>query len=312
MPIPINIFLHKRVSLELALLFEYIFKFSDKFTDKPIFKTILTQTEQCLPFKKAPITIDTEEFKGGGYLLIPPMVISKTSFIENKEESDFLAGISKTDTTIATSCLGAFIPAAAGMLNGKEATTHWNWLDYAKENFPDVKWDTASMLCDKGDLITSGGLLSLIDLALYIISKHTSKEFTSNMGKYLLADTVRQKQSVYAQSLVSTAATDSRFIELSNILNSSPEQHIEVSEMADMCGMSLRNFHRSFVKDFGTTPNKYIQLKRLEKAKKLLAETDKSVEQIAGESGFADTSFFRSVFSRETGLTPTQYRKKMT
>jgi len=311
MPININIFLHKRVSVELALLFEYLFKFTDKFNDEPIFSTVFVQNSRNKRFSKGAVSIDTSPIAHGGYLLIPPMDTPLGRFEEYREESVFIKNAVAKDTTVATACLGAFIPAAAGMLNGQEATTHWQWLDYAKENFPEVRWNTSSMLCHNDGMITSGGLLSLVDLALYIIGLHTSKEFTAEMGKVLLVDTVRQKQSVYAQTLVSSPAGDRRFENLAELINASPEKHIEVSEMADICGMSLRNFHRAFVKNFGTTPNKYIQLKRLERAKELLSETDMSIEETAGRVGFTDTSFFRSVFSRETGLTPTQFRKRI-
>jgi transcriptional regulator GlxA family with amidase domain len=312
MPININIFLHERVSLELALLFDYIFRFPDKFTDEPLFKPVFVQAGKGRRFGKGAVSVETSKFQAGGYLIIPPMEAPKGTFIENTAESAMIKHAMDKNTTVATACLGAFLPAAAGMLDGFEATTHWHWLDYAKENFPNVSWNTNSMLCHKDGMITSGGLLSLIDLALYIISLHSSKEFTAMTGRFLLADTVRQKQSVYAQSLVGSPAGDSRFALLTEQINTQPEKHLEVSEMADMCGMSLRNFHRAFVKNFGTTPNKYIQLKRLERAKELLAETDMSIEETAGRVGFTDTSFFRSVFSRETGMTPTQFRKRIT
>jgi transcriptional regulator GlxA family with amidase domain len=310
--IPLNIFLHERVSLNLAVLFEYIFKFPDKFTDEPLFDVCYVQTGTGGTFTSGSLSVKTSKLRAGGYLVIPPMNALEGPFEENPGESRLIKRAVKGGGTVVTACLGAFLPAAAGLLDGREATTHWGWMEYAAENFPRVGWNLGSMICPGEGLITSGGLLSLIDLSLYIISLHTSKEFTAKLGQFLLADTVRQKQSVYAQSLVVSKPADARLTELAEMIGRAPEKHLEVSDMAGMCGMSVRNFHRAFSKNYGTTPNKYMQLKRLEKAKKLLAETDKSIEEIAGMSGFADTSFFRSVFSRETGMTPTHFRRKVT
>lgn len=309
--IPLNIFLHERVSLNLAVLFEYIFKFPDKFTDEPLFDVCYVQAGKGGVFSVGSLSVKTSKLNPGGYLVIPPMNAPEGPFKEDVRESALIKKAVEGGGTVVTACLGAFLPAAAGLLDGREATTHWNWMDYAAENFPGVDWNLSSMICPSDGFITSGGLLSLIDLALYIISLHTSKEFTAKLGQFLLADTVRQKQSVYAQSLVISKPADARLTELAEMIGSAPERYMDVSEMAKMCGMSVRNFHRAFLKNYGTTPNKYTQLKRLEKAKRLLAETDRSIEEIAGMVGFADTSFFRSVFSRETGMTPTHFRKKV-
>jgi AraC family transcriptional regulator len=84
-----------------------------------------------------------------------------------------------------------------------------------------------------------------------------------------------------------------------------------VSEMAAICRMSVRHFHRNFLKSYGVTPNKYLQLRRLEMAKDLLADPDLSIEEAAARCGFFDAAFFRTVFTRETGLTPSLYRKRV-
>lgn len=310
--IPISIFLHKRVSLSLALLAEFIFNFANRGADRQLFTVRRVHLGEGPVYSADGISVEATTAKeSGGYLIIPPIEMLRGTFEAFAEESQLIEDFSADETVIATACLGAFLAAGAGMLDGREATTHWRWGDYATKRFPDVHWNIRSMLCDEGCIITSGGLLSLIDLALYIIAQHCPAHFVHQLGQALLADSVRQKQSVYAQSLVLSAKENDRFANLEQEIGQRLATPFPVQEMASVCRMSIRHFHRTFLENYGVTPNKYLQLKRIEAAKTLLADSVLSIDEVAGRCGFSDNAFFRTVFSRETGLTPSQYRKKL-
>ena len=311
-PIPIAIFFHQRVSVGLALLVDFIFNFANRLARQPLFDV---QRVHCGPgsmHSAGGISVQATGVEApGGYLIVPPIDGLEGEFEAFAEETDLIESAAGNGTVIATACLGAFLPAAAGMLNGKEATTHWRWGNYAVKRFPAVRWNIRAMLCDEGDIVTSGGLLSVIDLSLYIISKIGSPGFIQQLGQALLADSVRQKQSVYARSMVLPPKESGRFVRLEEEMQRRLAKPFPVPEMAGVCGMSVRHFHRSFLKNYGVTPNKYLQLRRVEMAKEILADPNLSVEEAAERCGFCDVAFFRTVFSRETGLTPSGYRKRV-
>jgi transcriptional regulator GlxA family with amidase domain len=312
-PIPIAIFFHRRVSVGLALLVDFIFNFANRLAGQPVFDVRRVHCGPGSVHSAGGISVQATGLEAtGGYLIVPPIDGLAGEFEAIAEETDLLESAAGNSAVIATACLGAFLPAAADMLNGKEATTHWRWGDYAVRRFPAVKWNIRAMLCDEVDVITSGGLLSVIDLSLYIISKNGSARFVQQLGQSLLADSVRQKQSVYARSLVLPPKASNRFVRLEDEMQRRLAKPFPVPEMAGVCGMSVRHFHRNFLKNYGVTPNKYLQLKRLEKAKELLADAELSIEEAAERCGFSDVAFFRTVFSRETGLTPSRYRKRVT
>ncbi len=311
-PIVISIFLHKNVSIGLALLVEFIFNFANRLAHESVFQIYRVHCGPGPVYSAGGVSVQMAVANDeGGYLIIPPIDGLEGEFAGLSEETALIKSASENGTVIATACLGAFLPAAAGMLNGKTATTHWRWGGYAVKRFPDVAWNIRAMLCDEGSIITSGGLLSVIDLALYIISQNCSKDFVHQLGQSLLVDSIRQKQSVYARSLVLPPKESDRFMRLEQEMKRRLTGHFPVSEMAGICHMSVRHFHRNFLNNYGVTPNKYLQLKRIEMAKDLLMDPSLSIEETAERCGFADVAFFRSIFSREAGLTPSQYKKKI-
>jgi transcriptional regulator GlxA family with amidase domain len=309
--VSISIFLHKRVSLALALLADFIFNFANRMAARPVFKVIRVHCGPGHAYSAGGISMPAAlEAEPGGYLIVPPIDGLNGEFEAYSEETNLIQRAADGGSVIATACLGAFLPAASGLLDGKEATTHWRWGEYAVKRFPEVKWNIRAMLCDEGRIITSGGLLSVVDLALYIIAQNCPKSFVRLLGQSLLADSVRQKQSVYAHSLVLPPKEADRFVRLEQAMQQRLAEPFPVAEMAAVCHMSVRHFHRNFMKNYGVTPNKYLQLKRIEMAKDLLADPDLSIEETAERCGFSDIAFFRTVFGRETGLTPSQYRKR--
>ncbi len=211
---------------------------------------------------------------------------------------------------ICSICHGAFLLAASSILDGKEATTHWRAHTLVKELFPKVSWSLDKMISDTGQVITSAGYSSAVDLALYLVEKYHSKKLAHDLGQYLLAGSFRQKQSLYARNLVMTSKSDDSFYQLENWIDENLHRSISVVEMAQESNMSLRNFHRQFKLSLGVSPKKYIQLKRIEKAKKLLAQKNFSIDEIVEKIGLLDLSSFRKIFLRELGVSPSEYRRR--
>ncbi|HEU4604527.1 MAG TPA: helix-turn-helix domain-containing protein [Steroidobacteraceae bacterium] len=258
------------------------------------------------------LSIETKPLRGRyDYLIVPPF----DGFTEDQypDERDVRCVQAQSDkgTVIASACLGALVLASAGMLDGKDATTHWAWASVARTRHPAVNWSPSRMICDQHTVITAGGYLAAVDLALHIVGKTTRREIAHQLGQRLLADSVRQKQSVYAQTLIDPTVEHEELSAIGKWIDRHLDQALDAELLAKRCNMSLRTFHRRFADVFGTTPRKFVQVKRVERAQELLRKTSKSIEQIVSEVGVSDPVSFRRVFQRELGFSPAEFRRKL-
>ncbi|MHB0951453.1 MAG: GlxA family transcriptional regulator [Allorhizobium sp.] len=310
MPIKIALLFHHQASAGFGLLAASIFRLANRVDSEETFQPILVGSRPTFPFEDGELRLaELDAARDCRYVLIVPLDGMTEDWQAADADVSFLRSV--RGMAIASSCLGAFLPAAAGLLDGREATTHWAWQDFARQRFPEVHWNTREMLIDHGDIITSGGLLSLVDLCLHIMRQTKGAEFARRVGRHLLADSLRQKQSFYATKLLAGPRGDGAFSALQAEIQRREGDPPSVAEMASICGMSLRTFHRRFQESYGVTPVKYLQLRRVETAKDLLSSSTLSLEKVAERSGFADMAFFRKIFTRETGLTPGQFRQRL-
>jgi transcriptional regulator GlxA family with amidase domain len=310
-PVAISIFFHARTQPSYALLAASVFRLANRLSGDTVFDARLVGESHRFRWQDGEIKLQPINKVSDGYLIIPPMDATQRTQKLSLSEIILLRHSISAGATIATACLGAFLPAEAGLLDGREATTHWDYADFATRNYPAVHWNTREMLVDHGDVITAGGLLSIVDLCLHIVRKTQGGTLAQSLGQTLLADTVRQKQSVYATRLVAAPRDATTFEALEREIDRRGGDGLTVPDMAAFCNMSLRSFHRRFQDNYGVTPIKFLQLRRIEAAKAMLAQKQLSLDTVAERAGFSDMAFFRSVFSRETGMTPGQYRRNM-
>jgi transcriptional regulator GlxA family with amidase domain len=139
----------------------------------------------------------------------------------------------------------------------------------------------------------------------------SSRETAHRLGQVLLADSVRQRQSVFAQRLIEPSVEHGSLSDLVQWIDRHLDTVLTASDMARHCKMSLRSFHRKFVAAHGVTPRKFLQLKRIERAQEQLRTSRRSVEQILEGVGVSDVASFRRVFQREIGLSPAEYRRRL-
>jgi transcriptional regulator GlxA family with amidase domain len=258
-------------------------------------------------------TVRTAKARGGyNYLIVPPLTGVGRDHVPDSRDAELVNRQCAKGTVVASACLGAFTLAEAGLLDGEEATTHWDWIALARSRYPGVSWSMNRMISDQGSVITAGGYLAAVDLALYLVARTSSQSAAHALGQTLLADSVRQKQSVYAQRLIDLEVEHERLKGLTGWIESHLEQPLAAAALAKRCKMSSRTFHRRFFEAYGTTPRKFIQLKRIEKAQRLLRTTTRSIEQILASVGVSDVASFRRVFRREIGYSPAEFRRRLT
>jgi AraC family transcriptional activator FtrA len=213
---------------------------------------------------------------------------------------------------IMSVCSGAFVLAAAGLLDGKRATTHWMYADLLAERYPKVHVDPMVLYIDEGDVLTSAGTAAGIDLCLYVVRKDHGAAIANAVARRMVVPPHRdggQQQFVDHPGPGEQCDPDEPLHAVLEELADDPTQDVTVDELARRAHMSPRTFARRFRQVTGTTPYRWILDQRLLLAQRLLEETDLSVERIAQETGFGAAVTLRTHFSRWSGTSPQTYRQ---
>ena len=211
---------------------------------------------------------------------------------------------------LASICSGAFLLAETGLLNGKEATTHWGLCRRFTEQFPEVRVKASRTVVDQKSLLSSGGTTAGGDLALYLVRKYCGDHMAKQCARVLLLDPCRSSQQPYNDLTMQIDHGDSEISQVQEWLDGNYFREVTVAGLANISRMSRRTFERRFKKATGRTPLRYLQEVRLEKAKALLETGDYTFETITNEVGYGDPSTFRRMFLKSTGLPPGVYRQR--
>jgi transcriptional regulator GlxA family with amidase domain len=209
---------------------------------------------------------------------------------------------------IAGVCTGVAFLAESGLLDGRMATTHWAVADNFRVRYPQVKWQSDQFVTEDGRLLCSGGVYASIDLSLYLVEKLCGHEIALRCAKALLVSMPRQGQSGYSVLPLARPHFDSKIRAIEEYLQDHFACDLSIELLAGRAGMSARNFIRRFKASTGRLPGAYIQALRVSAAKDLLDRGAPSVQEVASTIGYGDIAFFRQVFRRHTGMTPTEYR----
>lgn len=211
---------------------------------------------------------------------------------------------------IATVCTGAFVLAETGLLDGKTATTHWGAAHEFRKRYPRVDLKPARLITDEGDLFCSGGMNAGTDLALYLVEKYCGHEVALQGSKTMISDIGRTLQTPYAIFQYQKDHHDSQILAVQKLMETGFDQDHPYEGLARRFGMSRRTFERRFKAATGDTPLMYLQRIRVEAAKQMLESQGLSFDEITYRVGYEDSSAFRKVFLRQTGLHPIEYRRR--
>ncbi len=211
---------------------------------------------------------------------------------------------------IASICTGAFMLAETGLLNGKSATTHWGMVKRLQDAYPDVRVLGKRIVTDEGDLYCSGGANAGGDLALHLVGKFCGNEVAHQTSRVLLLDPTRQSQAPYVMYSFDKRHGDGKIIDMQEWIEMHYNSRITVDLLAKKAAMSRRNFERRFKIATGESPIQYLQRFRIEKAKLLLQKGESTFDEITAMVGYEDSSTFRKIFQKNTGLQPGAYKQK--
>ncbi len=216
----------------------------------------------------------------------------------------------KRGAEIACVCSGVGLVAETGMLDGKRATTHWGLAERFRVKYPKVKWMPELMITEDHGVYCGGGVHAALDLSLYLVEKFCGHEIAMHSAKALLIDTPRAWQAGFAVVPLKTEHSDDAISTAQDWLHENFYRDFPLDAPARRVGMSLRNFVRRFKQATGDSPLIYLQKLRIAAAKRLLESDHRTIQEVSGAVGYQDVAFFRALFLRHTGASPSSYREK--
>lgn len=211
---------------------------------------------------------------------------------------------------VASLCIGAFVLAATGLLDGKKCSTHWLSANEFRQMFPEVQLVDGSILSDEGGLYSSGGANSYWTLLLYLLEKNTSRETAILASKFFAVDIDRNSQAKYMMFTGQRKHSDQAIHQAQDYIEQHIETKLTIDELAEEVSLSRRSFERRFKDATHNSVLEYIQRVKVENAKRSLETSLKQVNEVMYDCGYSDTKAFRDVFKKITGLTPIEYRNK--
>jgi AraC family transcriptional regulator, transcriptional activator FtrA len=207
-------------------------------------------------------------------------------------------------------CSGSFTLAAAGVLDGRRATTHWMYADAFRSRFPRVRLDPNVLFVDEGRILTSAGTAAGIDLALHLVREDLGAEAARSVARRMVVPPHREGgQAQFIDPPHVPRVESDRFGALLDWLAGRLDEDVTVAEMAHRVAMSERTFARRFKEATGTTPFRWVLAQRLRLAQELLETSDLDIDRLADRAGFGTATNLREHFRRELGTTPTAYRR---
>jgi transcriptional regulator GlxA family with amidase domain len=210
---------------------------------------------------------------------------------------------------VAGICTGAAFLAEAGLLDGREATTHWASADAFRRRYPKVDWRPEKLVTEDRRILCSGGVYAAMDLSLYLVEKFCCRETALKCAKALVVNMPRASQSAYAVLPLSPPHDDAKVRAAEAHMQSSYPGDVSFEDLARSLNMSPRNFIRRFKAATGRGPGSYLQELRVAVAKEMLEDGARSVQTVSEAVGYGDAQFFRAVFKRCAGMTPAEYRE---
>jgi transcriptional regulator GlxA family with amidase domain len=244
-------------------------------------------------------------------IFIPTTGISLDDVVErNAPVVPWLRRWHKRGAAIASVCSGVGLVAATGLLDGKRATTHWGLAERFREKYPKVKWMPELMVTEDRGFYCGGGVHAALDLSLYLVEKFCGHEVAVQSAKALLIETPRAWQAGFAIVPLKTEHSDDSISRAQEWLHENFHRSFPLEALARRVGMSLRNFVRRFKQATGDSPLMYLQKLRIAAAKRLLESDHRTVQEITAAVGYQDAAFFRQLFERHTGVSPSAYRQR--
>ncbi|ACU03981.1 helix-turn-helix- domain containing protein AraC type [Pedobacter heparinus DSM 2366] len=228
----------------------------------------------------------------------------------NRHYFSWLINQYKNGAEIASYCVGAFIVAATGLLNGKRCATHWAYTNELLAYYPEIKLVPEKIITEQNGIYSSGGGTSYWNLLLYLLEKFTSRKVVIAATKYFLLDLARNSQSEFVMFKGQKEHGDKLVEKVQLYIENNYQEKINIERLATDFSVVRRTLERRFSKATKNTIAEYIQRTKIEVAKKEIEKDRKTINEIMYELDYADKKAFKDLFLKITGLTPIEYKRK--
>jgi transcriptional regulator GlxA family with amidase domain len=206
-------------------------------------------------------------------------------------------------------CTGVFLLAAAGLLEGKRVTTHWECAARLRKDYPNLNVDSDQIFIRDGNLCTTAGVTAGMDLALALVEEDYGRDLALIVARYMVMFLKRPGgQSQFSAHLAAQMSGKTKIQQIQQYVLDNLAAQLSVENLAERAGMSVRNFARVFRQEMAMTPTEFLDAARLDAARLLLEDTRNSLQQIAARCGFGNADGMRRAFVRNLGISPGEYR----
>jgi transcriptional regulator GlxA family with amidase domain len=296
-------------------LFSAVNQFMTASGKKPLFDIHLVGLRKEVKLNNGMFSVHTDnllnEVKKTDLVVIPALFGDMQQAVKrNTKLVPWIVDQYKKGAEVASLCVGAFLFASTGLLNGKKCSTHWGFANQFRAMFPDVELVDGRIVTEEKRIYSSGGANSYWNLLLHLVEKYTNRETAILAAKYFAIDIDRNSQSAFAMFQGQKAHTDELILEAQTFIEKHIEDRPTVEELAEKFSLGRRTFERRFKQATNNSVLEYIQRIKMEAAKRSFESSRKNINEVMYDVGYTDTKAFRTTFKKITGLTPIEYRNK--
>ncbi len=265
--------------------------------------------------------------RGAGYSLLPKLTTARCrgpidtlivaggvgvrSVEDDVELVRWIRSAARRSRRVTSVCSGSFLLARAGLLEGKTVTTHWASTEELARRHPELKVDPNPIFVRDGDVWTSAGVTSGMDLSLALVEEDLGREIAVEIARWLVLFLQRPGGQAQFSSHLSAQVAERRPLrELQSWIADNLDEDLRVETLAGRAAMSPRNFARFFSREIGMTPAAYVEELRVERARQLLEDSADPIDLISTHCGFGTPETMRRAFGRRVGIPPAQYRAR--
>ncbi|MGE1176217.1 GlxA family transcriptional regulator [Pseudomonas sp. BW7P1] len=243
-------------------------------------------------------------------VLIPPSIAGFSAEQATPQLLQWLREQHARGATLGGVCVGSWLLAESGLLDGRSATTHWTSAKAFAERYPHIKLKADTPVVDDGDLITTAGLMAWSELGLRLVDRLLGPSIASATARFLVMDHSDSASACGSNFAPILGHGDASILKVQHWLQSTGATDVSLGAMAERSGLEERTFLRRFRAATGLKPTEYCQHLRVGKAREMLEFTNGTIDHIAWTVGYQDPGAFRAIFKKITGLTPSDYRNR--
>ena len=298
---------------------QYLFSAINQFLavkgKKPLFKVQLVGAKKEIKLNDGLFSVHPEvlikESKKADLIIIPALFGDmKSAIAKNKNLIPWIKEQHAHGAEIASLCVGAFLLASTGLLNGKKCSTHWGFQNEFRELFPEVELMDGNIITEENRIYSSGGANSYWNLLLHLLEKYSDRETAILAAKYFAVDIDRDSQTAFAMFQGQKNHADAEVKKAQDFIEKNFRDKILVADLSNKVSLGRRSFERRFKQATNNTVLEYILRIKIEAAKRSFESSRKNINEVMFDVGYTDIKGFRTIFKKITGLTPVEYRNK--